>query len=92
MSFYLIDDIDQGTEKWLEWRRGVIGASEAAIIMGDNRHKGRQQLLNEKRGLIAPFGGNDVTREGHLNEPHARAALAKKIQTETHSHDCARFS
>jgi putative phage-type endonuclease len=80
MSFYLIDDIEQGTEKWLEWRRGVIGASEAAIIMGDNRRKGRQQLLDEKRGLIEPFGGNDVTREGNLNEPHARAALAKKYK------------
>jgi putative phage-type endonuclease len=80
MSFYLIDDIEQGTEKWLEWRRGVIGASEAAIIMGDNRRKGRQQLLDEKRGLIEPFSGNDVTREGNLNEPRARAALAKKYK------------
>ena len=80
MSFYLVDDIEQGTEEWLEWRRGVIGASEAAIIMGDNRRKGRQQLLDEKRGLVEPFGGNDVTREGNLNEPHARAALAKKYK------------
>jgi siroheme synthase len=37
MSFYLVDDIEQGTAKWLQWRRGVIGASEAAIIMGENR-------------------------------------------------------
>jgi putative phage-type endonuclease len=80
MSFYLVDDIEQGTRKWLEWRRGVIGASEAAIIMGDNRKKGRQQLLDEKRGLIEPFTGNDATREGNLNEPHARAALARKYR------------
>ena len=80
MSFYLVDDIEQGTKKWLEWRRGVIGASEAAIIMGDNRLKGRQQLLDEKRGLIEPFGGNEATREGNQNEPHARAALAKKYK------------
>jgi putative phage-type endonuclease len=80
MSFYLVDDIEQGTKKWLEWRRGVIGASEAAIIMGDNRLKGRQQLLDEKRGLIEPFSGNDATREGNRNEPHARAALAKKYK------------
>ena len=76
----MVDDIEQGTEEWLEWRRGVIGASEAAIIMGDNRRKGRQQLLDEKRGLVEPFRGNDVTREGNLNEPHARAALAKKYK------------
>ena len=80
MSFYLIDDIEQGTEKWLEWRRGVIGASEAAIIMGDNRRKGRQRLLDEKLGLVEPFSGNDATREGNLYEPRARAVLAKKYK------------
>jgi putative phage-type endonuclease len=80
MSFYLVDDIEQGTAKWLQWRRGVIGASEAAIIMGENRWKGRQQLIDEKRGLIEPFKGNDITREGNLNEPHARAALEKKYK------------
>ena len=79
MSFFLIDDIEQGTAKWLKWRRGVIGASEAAIIMGENRWKGRQQLIDEKRGLVEPFKGNDFTREGNLNEPHARMALEKKF-------------
>ena len=79
MSFYLVNDIEQGTDEWLEWRRGVIGASEAAIIMGDNRRIGRRQLLDEKRGLIEPFRGNDVTREGNLNEPHARARRAAAV-------------
>jgi putative phage-type endonuclease len=80
MSFYLVDDIEQGTSKWLQWRRGVIGASEAAIIMGENRWKGRQQLLDEKRGLVEPFKGNAITREGNLNEPLARAALERKYK------------
>lgn len=80
MAFYLVDDIEQGTAKWLQWRRGVIGASEAAIIMGENRWKGRQQLIDEKRGLLEPFKGNDVTREGNLNEPFARAALERKYK------------
>jgi putative phage-type endonuclease len=80
MSFYLVDDIVQGTAKWLQWRKGVIGASEAAIIMGENRWKGRQQLIDEKRGLVEPFKGNEITREGNLNEPHARAALERKYR------------
>lgn len=80
MSFYLIDDLEQGTSKWLQWRKGVIGASEAAIIMGENRWKGRQQLIDEKRGLLEPFRGNDITREGNLNEPFARAALERKFK------------
>jgi putative phage-type endonuclease len=80
MSFYLIDDLEQGTAKWLQWRRGVIGASEAAIIMGENRWKGRHQLIDEKRGLVEPFKGNDGTREGQSLEEPARKALAKKYK------------
>jgi len=80
MSFYLVDDIVQGTAKWLQWRRGVIGASEAAIIMGENRWKGRQQLIDEKRGLVEPFKGNDITREGQSLEEPARKALSKKYK------------
>lgn len=80
MTFYLVDDIEQGTSKWLDWRRGVIGASEAAIIMGENRFIGRQQLIDEKRGLVQPFSGNDFTREGQRLEGPARAALEKKFK------------
>lgn len=80
MSFYLVDDIEQGTAKWHQWRRGVIGASEAAIIMGENRWKGRQQLINEKRGLVEPFSGNAATRDGHFHEEHARTALETKFK------------
>jgi len=80
MSFYLVDDIEQGTSKWHEWRRGVIGASEAVIIMGENRWKGRQQLMDEKLGLLAPFAGNAFTREGNVLEEHARAALVRKFK------------
>ena len=80
MTFYLIDDIEQGTKAWHEWRKGVIGASEAVVIMGENRWKGRQQLLNEKLGLATPFAGNSITREGNALEPLARAALEKKYK------------
>ena len=80
MSFYLIDDIEQGTTKWLKWRNGVIGASEAAIIMGENRWASRNRLIDEKRGLIKPFSGNAATREGHILEEYARLALQKKYK------------
>jgi putative phage-type endonuclease len=80
MSFYMVEDIEQGTDSWLAWRRGVIGASEAAIIMGDNRFKGRQQLMDEKLGRVAPFSGNAATRLGNLHEGPAREALKKKFK------------
>jgi len=80
MSFYLVDDIEQGTPKWHQWRKGVIGASEAVIIMGDNRWKGRQQLIDEKLGRIEPFSGNEATREGQIFEEYARVELVKKYK------------
>ncbi len=79
MSFYLIDDIEQGTPEWHEWRKGVIGASEAVIVMGENRWKGRQQLVDEKLGRCEPFSGNAATREGNALEQPAREALEKKF-------------
>lgn len=80
MSFYLIEDMEQGTQQWLQWRRGVIGASEAAIIMGNNRFKGRQQLLDEKLGRIEPFSRNAITRLGQQLEGPARKALEKEFK------------
>lgn len=79
MNFYIVDDIDQGTQKWHQWRRKVIGASEANVIMGENRWKGRQQLIDEKLGLAQSFSGNEITREGNSLEPVAREALAAKF-------------
>ncbi len=80
MSFYLIDHIEQGTSEWHDWRRGVIGASDAATIMGENPWTSPRYLLEEKLGLHKVFGGNVATREGHRLEDVARQALTKKFK------------
>lgn len=72
----MIDDIKHGTSKWHEWRRGVIGSSEASIIMGENRWTNRQRLMDEKLGLVKPFAGNQATQQGDLLQPKAIKALA----------------
>jgi putative phage-type endonuclease len=76
LRFYLIEDIKKGTSQWHEWRRGVIGSSEASIIMGENRWTNRQQLMDEKLGLAKPFAGNQATQQGDLLAPKAIKALA----------------
>lgn len=78
MTFYLINDLDQGSLAWHDWRRRVIGASEAKVIMGEDRWKGRQQLIEEKLGLVRPFAGNAVTERGQRLETPARKELSKK--------------
>lgn len=80
MSFYLIDDLEQGTDEWRAWRKGVIGASDAPKIMGENPWGSRESLMNEKLGLVPEFKGNSKTREGNSLEGDARDSLVKKFK------------
>lgn len=75
MTFYLIDDLEQGTQQWRNWRKGVVGASDAPTIMGENPWASRSRLLEEKLGLQKEFEGNAATREGHQLESPARKVL-----------------
>jgi putative phage-type endonuclease len=77
MSFYVIDHIEQGTSEWLKWRKGVIGASDAPVIMGENPWKSSRRLIEEKLGLHREWGGNAATREGQRLEVVARNEIAK---------------
>ena len=80
MSFYLIDDLEQGSSEWRAWRKGVIGASDAPKIMGENPWGSRSSLLDEKLGLVREFQGNAKTREGNSLEGVARKTLATKFK------------
>ena len=80
MSFYLIDDLEQGSTEWLNWRKGVIGASDAATIMGENPWASSRRLLEEKLGRHRTFSGNAATREGHRLEEFARDLLVKRYR------------
>lgn len=76
--FYLISDLEQGTDAWRTWRRGVIGASEAPTIMGENPWSSPRRLMEEKLGLHREFSGNAATREGNRLEIVARKELSSK--------------
>ena len=78
MSFYLIEDLEQGSSEWHAWRRRVIGASDAHIIMGENRILSRSRLMREKLGLEHEFNGNAATREGRDLEEPARELLSRE--------------
>jgi putative phage-type endonuclease len=79
VSFYLIDDLEQGTEAWRSWRKRVIGASDAPTIMGENPWSEPDYLLREKLGRVAEFKGNAATREGHALEGEARRKASSYI-------------
>jgi putative phage-type endonuclease len=79
MTFYMLKDLEQGTEDWRNWRRKVIGASEAPTIMNQNPWQSVNHLMNEKLGRTREFQGNAATREGHALEIFARKELQKKF-------------
>jgi putative phage-type endonuclease len=79
--FYINDHLEQGSRSWLDWRKGVIGASEAGTIMGENPWSSADYLLKEKLGLVAEFTGNEATREGQRLEPEARGKLERHHKT-----------
>lgn len=80
--YYELPNLEQGSEEWRRWRKGVIGASEAPTIMNENRWQSAQFLLEEKLGLKSEFTGNAATREGHRLEEDARRELVKKFRIE----------
>jgi putative phage-type endonuclease len=79
MSFYLVQNLEQGTSEWHAWRKGVIGASDAPKIMGENPWGSRASLMDEKLGLAREFEGNARTREGNSLEGFARNSLASQF-------------
>lgn len=80
MGFYAIENLEQGSTEWLEWRRGVIGASDAPTIMGENPWSSANHLMKDKLGLNPPFHGNAATRDGQYHESFARKALIKEAK------------
>ena len=82
--YFELPNLEQGSDEWRRWRKGVIGASEAPTIMNENRWQSAQFLLDEKLGLKPEFTGNAATREGNRLEEVARRELAKmyRIQLE----------
>lgn len=66
-----IVEYDQGTKTWVEWRKGGIGASDIAAIMGVCPYKSALDIYNDKKGLSSPRINNSMKR-GTAVEPEAR--------------------
>jgi putative phage-type endonuclease len=76
--YYEIASMVQGSDEWRSWRRRVIGASDAPIIMFENRWSRPESLIEEKLGIAKEFAGNAATREGQQLEGTVRSLLQDK--------------
>ena len=65
-------NLNQGSEEWKEWRKSVVTATDAPIIVGASPYKTPHFLYMQKKGLIPPDMENDCMKRGSLLEPEAR--------------------
>lgn len=66
-------DLEQGSSQWLEWRKNIITATDAAVIMGVSPYVTPYQLRQRKLGLISEQPSNKAMQRGTELEPEARA-------------------
>lgn len=58
--------------EWKEKRRGFIGGSDIAAILGYNSYSSPYQVYASKLGIGEEFNGNIATELGHYLEPFVR--------------------
>lgn len=65
-------NIEQGSQKWHDYRACHIMATSASVIMGSNEYKNELQLWNEMQGITLPKKPTKKMLEGVRLEPIAR--------------------
>lgn len=66
-------ELEQGTQEWLSWRRGLLTASDAASILGKSPYCTAYQCWQRKLGLIPEQTKTPAMQRGINDEPIARA-------------------
>lgn len=84
-------DFIQGSQEWLDFRKGKIGASQVAAIMGVSPYLTPYQLWSEMVGMTPPQAYNPAMARGNRLEPEARAYFEKMmgidVKPEVFSHE-----
>lgn len=68
----MTDNLVQGSQEWLDFRKDKIGGSDVGVIMGLSPYMKPSDLFKEKKGLIPPRPMNAAMRKGQELEPLAR--------------------
>lgn len=90
MIFEKICTRDMSEEAWVEARKGSIGGSDAAAIVGLNSYKSAYALWAEKSGRIEPedISMKEAVRLGHELEPYVAKRFTeitgKKVRRENY--------
>lgn len=57
-----------GSPAWVAWRKGGLGASDLAAVLGLDPYRTENELWQVKTGNVVDFAGNAKTRWGHRLE------------------------
>ncbi len=71
-------EFEQGSPEWLEWRRGLLTATDAAMLLGLSPYVTPYQGWQRKKGLIPEQVSNAAMERGHRDEPIARDLFIKE--------------
>jgi putative phage-type endonuclease len=74
----IIENLVQGSNEWLEFRKTKITATDSCVIMGASHWKTRVQLYYEKTADILPSPPNERMKRGTDLEPIARELFCIK--------------
>ena len=80
MRFHIVD-INPDTPEWHRWRSEGVGSSDAPIIMGWNRYKTIEQLIDDKLGLSQREQFSLLATRGKNLEPIAREQYQQIYKT-----------
>jgi putative phage-type endonuclease len=70
--------LEQGSDAWLSWRKTVITATDASIIMGNNPWTTPYICWQRKLGLIEEMKSNEAMERGKHLEPEAREQFIER--------------
>ena len=73
-----IIELEQGSQEWLSWRKTVITATDASIILGNNPWDTPYRCWQKKLGLIEEKKSNEAMERGKRLEPEARAQFIER--------------
>ncbi|MDY6284596.1 MAG: YqaJ viral recombinase family protein [Fibrobacter sp.] len=84
----VFDAPEQGTDKWLEWRKQGITATEAASIMFPDQHSSPLKVYTTKLGLTV---SDQSDPEGYMEWDHRIEGLlvAKFMEQHPDFHGCS---
>lgn len=76
-----IVNFEQGSDEWLEWRKGGVTSTDAVVILDRSPYKTIWRLWAEKSGFATPvdISMNPLVRRGNQLEPIAREKFSKYL-------------